>query len=439
MLINGHAHVFNLQSVLSPHALEIIKERIKADLRPEALGSAVADVIGDLFEDIQGGEGIDEGTIVGDVLERLTGSVGFEELRAKLPDLARELLDRGLDKLSNALLFRLVEGLDRALNQRRGDARSATITDAIALLRLALQARTRDVALRLMHQLGPDRGVVALMMDITRGDGSDDELFEQQTDDLSKLILEYPGRIFPFFAVHARRAGVLGLLQKALTERGYVGVKLYPALGSDVRSSEIRGVLAEAARSDAPVLSHTTPGGFFETDATIDLGDPAHWQGLLDDVPGFRVCFAHFGGSSNLATIPIPGLAQSDPRRRWTRRILDLMAGAQGDRVFADVSYHAAPMESADGERKYFQNLKSLLADAKLRDRVLFGTDYWVVRTRLSEGSYWRFFQDGVDTGGLTAAEFRRLAETNNHRFLGLESGPWKLLPGNLCSAVLVL
>lgn len=430
MFLNCHAHVFNLRSVLTPHALTILRDRIRREVSPKALGDAVADVISGVFESIQDGRDLDEGRIVREVLDELTEAAGFDELRDQLPDVAQELLDRGLDSLENALLFRLVDQLDRTLNQRGGDAKSATVTDVVALLRLALQATTRDVAARLLHQIGPERGAVALMMDITNGDGSDDDLYEAQIQDLSDLVLAYPGRIFPFVAIHTARADHLPKMTEALTSRGFVGVKLYPALGYEVGTGAMKAVLEEAVRLDAPLLSHTTPSGFFQpndgSDDAIDFGDPVHWGPLLDEIDGFRICFAHFGGSSKLTKDPIPGTDQEKPRDRWTGRILELMDGDQGDRVFTDVSFHTAPMEEGvEEETTYFENLKKLLGDADRRDQILFGTDTWVVRMQLSEGSYWRFFQNGVDSNGLTKPEFQRMAETNNHRFLGLPlSGP---------------
>lgn len=426
MFINGHAHVFNLRSVLSRHGVDIIRDRVREEVSPEPLADAVASVIGDLFESIENDVELDEGRIVQKVLEELTDAAGFDDLREKLPDMAKELLDRGLESLEDALLFRLVDGLDRILNQRAGDAKSAGFTDAVALLRLGLQVTTRDVAARLFHQLGPERGAVALMMDITNGDGSDTDLFEAQIQELSDLVLEYPGRFFPFVAVHTARPEHLTQMTKALEERGFVGIKLYPALGYEVGTDAMKKVLREAVRLDAPLLSHTTPSGFFESEEAIDFGDPVHWGPLLEEIDDFRICFAHFGGSSNLTKDPIPGTDEDDPRRRWTGRILELMDADDGERVFTDVAYHTAPMEEdAATEKRYFDNLKSLLSEPKRRDRILFGTDTWVVRLRLSESSYWRFFQDGVDTHGLTKPEFRRLAETNVHRFLGLPlSGP---------------
>jgi len=421
VLINCHAHVFNLQSALTDHALSVFRERIRRELQPEALGNAVADVIVGLLEDVQEGAALDDREIVRKVVEKLSGEVGFGDLRDRLPEVARRLLGQGLGQLENALVFRLVDQLDRLLDQREGDAKSATVTDALALLRLALQTRTREVALRLFQQLGPDRGAVALMIDITDGSGTDDEQFDRQTRDLTDLVLTFPGRFFPFFAVNTLRPDHRERLVDALTTRGFVGVKLYPALGYRVDTPEMKEVLRQAADLDAPLLSHTTPSGFYAEDEHLDFGDPAHWPPLLEEIPGFRICFAHFGASRNLTKDSIPGLDHPDPHNRWTARILDMMRADDEHRVFTDVSYHTSPMESdAAGETNYFRYLKDFLGDGDLRDQILFGTDFWLVRMQVNEGNYWRFFQHGVDSSGLTELQFRRMAETNNHRFLGL-------------------
>ena len=62
----------------------------------------------------------------------------------------------------------------------------------------------------------------------------------------------------------------------------------------------------------------------------------------------------------------------------------------------------------------YFRNLKRLLKTPPFRDRILFGTDFWLMRVRLTEERHWRFFEEN-----LTGPQFRRIAEDNPGRFLG--------------------
>lgn len=414
MLVNVHSHVFNLQAVLSRGALDVVRDRLEREIRPEALGRAVAAVLTDALTEPPS---LDEGRLVRELVDEIGDEIGLDQLKDDLPGLARRLVEQGLDDLAGLAVFQLVDGLDRALNRRDGDARDSGLTDGLATLRLAFQQSTADVALRLFHQLGPERGAVALMMDIA---GDDPTRFEKQVEDLRQLVLRYPGRIFPFFAIHPEREGHLERMETALEEEGFAGVKLYPSLGYEMGSDALRRVLAKAAELDAPLLSHTSPGGFYKDEASRAFSSPEPWGELLDEIPGFRICFAHFGGTSNLTQEAIPQPSADDALSGWAHGILELMRGEHGGRVFTDIAFHTPQDEGAEGEARYLGHLMELLAEDGIGDRVLFGTDSWLVRTRLSEASYWRFFRDQLADVGLGEERFRRMAEANNHRFLGL-------------------
>ncbi|MEE8522328.1 MAG: hypothetical protein V3T72_00220, partial [Thermoanaerobaculia bacterium] len=117
--------------------------------------------------------------------------------------------------------------------------------------------------------------------------------------------------------------------------------------------------------------------------------------------------FAHFGGSGTLTE---PDL----PPDSWAQAILDLIEKHSG--VYADVAFHRSPMDSDERERNYFQRFGGFLAaGSPFQERILFGTDFWFIRPRISEANHWRFFERGF-----TAEQFRRISEANPIRFLGL-------------------
>jgi hypothetical protein len=59
-----------------------------------------------------------------------------------------------------------------------------------------------------------------------------------------------------------------------------------------------------------------------------------------------------------------------------------------------------------------------LLKDPRYQRRILFGTDYFLVRTRLKEKHHWRYFRDHF-----SETEFIRISERNPADFLGLPKG----------------
>jgi predicted TIM-barrel fold metal-dependent hydrolase len=286
------------------------------------------------------------------------------------------------------------------------DAENQTISDLIGFLTLALKPTIAEVTDKLFELSGDDTGAVALMMDITRGSTEDETLFVRQLDDTSSAALAYPGRLLPFVAVNPRRASHFARMDHALTQKGFVGVKLYPSLGYSVNSPEMAKVFTYCAANEVPVLMHCNQGGFCFAEAEVDFCNPDHWTEILETHPTLRLCFAHFGGDENLIQPTIPP-------QSWTAKIIALMKAHEG--VYTDISFHTEPMAGGEAEKNYFGHLSELLADPSTRDRILFGSDFFLVRQRVREDNLWRYFETRF-----TTAQLKRITETNPVAYLGL-------------------
>ncbi len=250
------------------------------------------------------------------------------------------------------------------------------------------------------------------MMDITTGDGSDAKLFKRQVRDTSQAVLDYPGRIFPFFAVNPARGNHLKLMKDALKNGGFVGVKLYPSLGYKLDTPEMDAVFAHCAETETPILMHCNEGGFYARKEYIPYGNPRKWRAILAKYSSLRVCFGHFGGDGNITEHPVDDSS-------WTGTILELMATYPG--VYADISYNTAPTKSDENAEAYFANLERWLdSDSPYRDRILFGTDFFLVRMRMRESSYWTYFETKLEETSLGVDAFKQIAEINPAAYLGL-------------------
>lgn len=322
-----------------------------------------------------------------------------------------EVLDSNLlDELGVCAVARVLQVIgERFQVSGEDDARKKGLVDLLEFLYILLQPSIRHVTRRLMEQQAPDGAVVALTMDITEGGTTNDVMYRHQLTHTANQILSYPGRFFPFVCVNTRRTDHFAIMERALVAQGYVGVKLYPSLGYQVDSQAMRAVYAYCAERGVPMLMHCSPGGFFRSKQAIHFSDPEHWQPILEDFPTMKICFAHFGGADNLVQAQIP--ADS-----WTQRILDLMEAYDG--VYTDISYNDAPMDGGEKEARYFDHLKRILADPVRGGRILFGTDYFLVRMRVREENFWTYFEER-----LTGSEFKQMAERNPARFLGLPTG----------------
>jgi predicted TIM-barrel fold metal-dependent hydrolase len=431
MRIDCHTHVFNLLTAATPYALKVFLAREKRGGFPEWLNALLAKGLERLAKQVGG---LTREDIARDLLRELLAD---ERVKAVLPDLPYAKLGLASGKLTETILGRLTEdALDRILkwlgrrlkkDDPERDVSKSELSDWVDFAATAFKPRIAGVCEDLFENLGATDGVVALMMDITE-DASHERVFVEQMEQTAKMILRYPGRFFPFVAVNPlRKAGAdcrfEKLLRRATRDLGFVGVKLYASLGYKLDCPEMRRVYDYCLEQDLPITLHCNKGGFTPANQTFwKNADPERWANLLVTEPRYRairICFGHFGGDEAMAADhPVKADA-------WTAKIVELMK-APGSNVYADVSYHTAAMSGGPGssaEANYFGNLKDLLADDAVRERVLFGTDHWMVRVRCAPKSYWNYFRTKLrkylgDADG--AAAWDRMTQANPARFLGL-------------------
>lgn len=403
MRYNCHSHIFNFGSVFTRESIHILVNRISRDNWPKPIQNLVEKILKQAIKD----EYLNEEQLLiefaqvikaDDALKQLLEGVSSESLTVSL--------EGDVAKIGSKALKSLLGRLRRKRATGTADARSQTVGDLIEFLRIGLKPSISAVADDLLETSGRDVAVVALTLDISQGGDADDKLYQQQLRDTARATLDHPGRILPFVCVNPARTLHYERMTHALEELGYVGVKLYPSLGYHIDTPEMRRVYEYCAAHDVPILLHCSRGGFFRDPASIEFCRPDDWQPILDRHLGLRVCFGHFGGGINLIEDAI------DPDS-WTGRILHLMNTFPG--VYADISYHDDPMNEGGGKSNYFRHLKAILADPATANRILFGTDYHVVRKRVSDDAYWEFFADGFNQ-----IEFKRLTESNPRAFLGL-------------------
>lgn len=235
-----------------------------------------------------------------------------------------------------------------------------------------------------------------LMMDLETGwKMKTEKKFYQQITELKWLAKEQP--ILPFLAVDPRRAELPGkenlyeLFLNAFAEDGpsFFGVKCYPALGylpSDARLDPIFQICAE---KNIPVTTHC--GG--ETVSTFEktiqiknstgyrdfkipgekrveraryLNDPAHWDSVVHKHKALRLNMAHFTSESFWKTFMEKG------EEMRIAKIMELVSDPDL-RVFTDFSFNVINLD-------LFEALLGVVKkDQKVKEKVMFGTDFWVV------------------------------------------------------------
>lgn len=232
-----------------------------------------------------------------------------------------------------------------------------------------------------------------LMMDLETGwSMKAEKSYAQQVVEMKNLIAQKP--ILPFLALDPRRADLSGednlyqLFLKAFAEgeNSFFGVKCYPALGyfpNDERLDPIFRICEEKnipvtthcggesvstflkvidiQCSDKPQRRYTIPGETRALRASF-LNDPLHWEPVLEKYPKLKVNFAHFGSKD----FWLPQI---------TSRINDIARLVSDDRynVFTDYSFNVVETEMWDKLKETLDN------NSRVAEKVMFGTDYWVV------------------------------------------------------------
>jgi predicted TIM-barrel fold metal-dependent hydrolase len=259
-----------------------------------------------------------------------------------------------------------------------------------------------------------------LMMDIQPGwqFRHQDRAIMTQIDDLLKLTRSMENTntpILPFLAVDPRRVGRGGneelytLFLRAFPANGtsFFGVKIYPSLGylpSDFRLEPIYKICEE---KNIPVLTHC--GGNFVSTAEEEtsnsfiltenfdpndrveikfnnrkkmgdfLNQPEHWEIVLNRFPNLKLNIAHFGSPvtwDNSNPDPIfsnPPIVRKVDKAKRKETIIGLMENERFKGVYADFSFNIS-------ETNTFNNLLNVLnQNPTVRERTMFGTDFWVV------------------------------------------------------------
>jgi predicted TIM-barrel fold metal-dependent hydrolase len=220
-------------------------------------------------------------------------------------------------------------------------------------------------------------------------------LYEQITE-LKSLSLSKP--VLPFLYCDPRRADIgddnqnnlYSLFNYAFCKgQSFFGIKIYPALGYDPSDYRLWPIYEICQEFSIPVITHC--GGetvstdrlcieIFEgwdiktitasnrKEMAYNLNNPKRWEVVLKRFPELRLNFGHFGGYETWDSSSV--VDDIDPQHR-KECIIGFME--KYPNVYADFAFNFV-------EEKLAVNLINILIyKEKVRQRTLFGTDYWMV------------------------------------------------------------
>ena len=266
--------------------------------------------------------------------------------------------------------------------------------------------------------------------------------FTEQIELGSRLSRAFPGRVHFFVpfdpwreVAHApNEPGSLELVKKAITQDGFVGVKLYPPMGFaasgnagldfsavDVEDSAAFGAQLDATldalftwavEADVPIMAHCNLSEESKRGFAC-RASPAYWATAIAHHPGLRLNLGHFGGQDNLGPGGVNDAAD------WPETIIALMGTKEGRHLYTDIGNFDM------GDMPWFARLKTALQDTPvLLDRLMYGSDWMMLATSDRYEDFFTRFRDGLTSlGTLDDAQIASILGGNARSFLGLESG----------------
>lgn len=249
----------------------------------------------------------------------------------------------------------------------------------------------------------------------------------EQLDELASIKQnpEYKELIYPFVFVHPERKGVFDIVKKYVEEKGFAGIKMYPPLGYYPFDKRLNEVYAYAEKYQVPITVHCSRGGIFYkgeiTDAmlihpkthkyikdeknkffTDTYTDPDNYNYVLEQFPNLKINLAHFGGFDEWQKYL--GNTMDEEKITWYEKIIALIR--KYPNVYTDISY---TMFNPD----LFNLLKLTLEDETLKNRILYGSDFYMVEQETSE----RQFLTNI-RAYIGEKNFKLIAELNPSQFL---------------------
>lgn len=231
--------------------------------------------------------------------------------------------------------------------------------------------------------------------------------FEGQEKQLKSLAQQYPGRIFPFFAVDPRRSelfdnpkqkkGIEKIVARLAINGGtFSGIKLYAPNGYSPADERLLPLYEYCEAHQVPVTAHCSAGGFATLASSLEvqgliyengkvvsrkgiyrfnnnglfngrrvaeraevLNHPQIWNQVLKVFPRLKLDLAHFGSQD------------SGRKTEWTDCIWEMMH--RYPNLYTDFSCIADETELQHMHEHYFKK-----AAPEVKARFMYGSDYYL-------------------------------------------------------------
>jgi predicted TIM-barrel fold metal-dependent hydrolase len=268
--------------------------------------------------------------------------------------------------------------------------------------------------------------------------------YDKQIQNIGNVCKNTNGKLHPFVPFDPMRQVLaekdqsgtvitpLDMVKEAVEKYGYIGVKVYPAMGylpfdnanflsglpdKDKLDAAFEKLFLYCENNGVPITTHCSPGGAEAYERSGQWGHPSYWKPVLKQHPALRINFAHFGGGKETL---------KDFDHSWAWDIAKLMNTYPN--VYSDTGYFACLSNERDRE-KYSSFFTSLYAEYPIiSERLMYGSDWEMICVEKGQKDYLtslcEAFEDMYKTARAPASAFDNLFGLNAKRFLGLSDGP---------------
>jgi predicted TIM-barrel fold metal-dependent hydrolase len=237
----------------------------------------------------------------------------------------------------------------------------------------------------------------------------------------------------------------LQFVKNAITQHGFLGVKLYspmgfrpsqnaelgfpfPAPGAGKEFGKrldeaLDGLYSWCEKEQVPILAHTTESQSAGPDFAA-RAEPKFWLSVLEKYPRLRLNLAHFGNFTQAFTTAVAGDPEANYPRTWEYEMGAIVKDGRFRGVFADISYFYWVLDGS-GETQRIEAVKRMFAkyfeaDPKV-ERLMFGTDWSMTGKAPKAEGYIDNVEAFFSGMGLTGAQLDNLFYKNALRYLGLD------------------
>lgn len=231
--------------------------------------------------------------------------------------------------------------------------------------------------------------------------------YHRQIEEHVFLSRRHPWKIFPFFHYHPERPDVYRLFVKAVEHSGFIGVKLYPAMGfypdcTDWRNGHVINTNLEKLYNyiknhkkqnqyHIPITTHaqinSTQAIDLETEETGRFTKISNWIPVIEQY-GLKINFGHYGGTEFTKIFSSAKKTFSIECRETIQSLMENYNSKKNKQIFADTSAHI------EHSARYFRCLNSdLAAPGRL---IMFGSDLPAISPFLSMKKFINKFYDNI-------------------------------------------